>query len=567
MTIRTPYEFEQDPETNPAGEKIISVADPIGSAAGASTYYLAKRFNFKEGDYTIAVTADDAATVWIGPTQLGSRIVATPTLAHPATANLHIPQGTYRIDVILQNLPPTPNDCFFTMIIKQGERTVYVSSAEGWLLDDAPIADVDLPATSDYRFDLPVFSILPNWKNGITERLSWLTDVIPSETDAEQRRSVRRNARRSFEAEFLRTLSQKTRLDTFFVGVGVAQFMVPIWHEQVKMNEGIDMEASGVTFPDGDFYLREFRKGDLVFVNDGDPDKYDILQVGDTEENRFSWAFPPPRAWPHGTRIWPMRVARMSQPPQMSNVTEATATVQALFDIVEPYYIPASWGGSVGSEPLFRFIPNRATPIGVEYGRKSFVLDNQSGAQAITDHGRYTHTTTRVDVRAKGRARVYAVRQFLQAARGRARHFQAPTFMADLVPLGDIVAGDQLLIRPQGFVQTMARPQPIRLRLSFQFKNESPTLYATILSATPIYKMNANGEAASPLQIVAEAFNLDTVLPNIDLRDLERISFLCETRFDQDTFELHHHNNADRDKHRVDLAFALRQTTNPRTAP
>lgn len=562
MAIRSPYDFPQDPATHPDGEKIVSVADPIGSAPGNHTYYLARRFNFAEGNYTIALTADDAATVWIGTTQLNLHVIASPTLEKPATAYINIPQGEYRIDVILTNLPAAPSPCYFTMIIKRGEELIYASDKDGWLLDDTQISDDDLPPPDDYRFKLPMFTVLPNWKNGVRERLSWLTDVMDSETSAEQRRSVRRNARREFEADFLRKGANRNRLDDFMVGIGPAEFMMPLWHEAVRMEDGISMEALGVSFPDGELRFREFRQGDLVFVNANDPTDYDILQVGDVEENRFSWAFPPPRPWPIGTRIYPMRQARMLVNPVMSNITDQVSTATIQFTLSEPYKIDAAWGGSIEGNPYFRFNVDRADPIGVNFGRKNFSLDNGSGPQVVIDHGRFTWSLMSTKVRLFTRANAYAFRQFLQSARGRAVHFFAPTFMQDVYLAGDVPEGaEEIVIQGQGFYEYMLRPQPIRLMLAFQFSNGSPTIYATITNVSPIYATDPDGSLSTPLRVVNELLSLDTVLPEIQAKSLHRISFVAETRFDQDAFELFHPTNQ---QAVVDCALVLRQAFNQR---
>jgi hypothetical protein len=401
---------------------------------------------------------------------------------------------------------------------------------------------------------MPVWSLLPNWKDGIVERLSWQTDVLASETDAEQRRSVRRNARRSFEASFLRQNAQAQRMDAFFSGVGPASFLLPLWHEQVKMLDGIDMEASGVTL--SQIHLREFRTGDIVFVNNGDPDQYDLLEVGDVQDTRFSWASPPPRAWPPGTRIYPMREARIvTQNPKMSRVTDTVSTAQVLFDLVEPYQVAESFGAPGNGQPYFAWRVDRANTIDVEFSRKNYVLDNSSGAVVVTDHGRYTTTTMQANIRLYGRSDAFALRQFLQAARGMAKHFYAPTFMQDIEPLDDIAGGVELEIRSQGFARSMLRPQPNRRQLAFQFRNGSSTIYRTIIDAFE----NRHG-----LTLESETLVLDSALPAMKLSDLKRISFVCETRFDQDQFEIHHPTNG---QAVIDVAVTLRQATNQRTVP
>jgi hypothetical protein len=547
--LRLPYDFDKDPPSE-NGEKLVSVADPLGSATGAASYYLSRRFEFVEGDYTFILEADDAATLWLGTSQFDSRIIASAVLGAPGMNVLYIPQGQYRLDVVLKNLPADPTPCYFTLVILKDGQVVYASDKDGWYLDDGTISDDDLPPPGDIRFTLPVWSIFPNWENGVTERLAWQTDVLASETDAEQRRSVRRNARRSFEASFLRQREQRNRLDAFFIGIGSGQFMLPLWHEQVRMEDGIDMEASGVVLEDLD--LREFRKGDLVFVSNGDPDDYDVLMVGDMEAHRFSWAFPPPRRWPNGTRIYPMRMARIhTQMPRLSNITDTVSRAQVLFDLVEPYQIEASWGANSSGQPLFHFKPDWADAMDVSYSRKAFTIDNQSGATAVVDHGRFTTTTTQAKLRLYGRAAAFNMRQFLQAARGRAQKFLCPTFMSDVYPLGDI-GGNELMIHDQGFRVAMMRPQPLRMLLAFQFYGGAPTLYAAITDATAIY----NG-----LRVTAEKLTLDTPLPEIKLADLKRISFVTETRFDQDQFEIHHHST-----HQtvVDVAIVLHQFTDKR---
>jgi len=557
MALRNPYDFPQDPETHPLGERIVSVADPIDAAPGSSTFYLSRRFTFPEGDYSFIVEADDAATIWIGTSQLNARIIATPTLAVPARAEVNVPAGEYRVDVILQNLTTGPSPAYFTMVIMRGAEVFYTSSKEAWLLDDTAINDNDLPPSQDIRYTMPVWTTMPNWQSGITERLSWQTDILDSERDAEQRRSVRRNARRSFEASFLRQDANAARIDAFLVGVGPAPFLVPLWHEQVRMVDGIDMEASGVTFPDGELRLREFRVGDIVFVNNGDPNDYDLLEIGDVDQDRFSWKSPPPRAWPVGTRIFPMRVAHIDPgDARTSGITDTVRSAEVRFTLDDPYVIEAAWGNAGGGLPIFGFTVDRANSLDTEYSRKSFVIDNTSGKPTITDHGKYTSAVVQTRMRVFGRPNAFRFRQFLQAARGMARHFYAPSFMQDVYPVGDVIGGtNELVVQPQGFRRSMLSPQPIRLQIAFQFRDSAPTVYADITEVREVYQSG---------RLVAEVLVLVDPLPQITMSDLKRISFICETRFAQDSFEIHHPTNG---QAMIEVACVLRQATNPRTIP
>lgn len=565
MAIREPFDFPTDPTTHPDGEKYVSVADPMDSAQGRHTFYLSRRFYFTEGDYTIDVKADDAATVFIGTSQFNLQMILQVTLSAPNTAYVHIPQGDYRLDVVLQNLPEQPTPCYFTMVIKKnnGEELIYLSNKEGWLLDDQSISDEDLPPLDDYRFKLPMFTVLPNWKQGVTERLTWLTDIMSSEKDVEQRRSVRRNARRQFEASFLRQGVTRNRLDTFLVGIGAAEFMVPLWHEAVRMEDGIDMEALGVTFPDGELRYREFNSGDLVFVNNGDPTDYDILQVGDKEENRFSWAFPPPRPWPVGTRIYPMRTARLMVTPNIGNITDGVSEARIQFDLVDSYEIDAAWGAAgAGGLPYFKYSPDRAERIDAGYSRRYYTIDNLSGLPETTDHGRYTTVTLQAKLRLYGRDVAFGMRQFLQSARGRAVHFYAPSFMNDVKIVGDIPQDSpEVIIQQQGILDYMSTPQPTRILLAFQFYDGSPILYNNVTNVLPVYETDPDGSVSTPLRVVNEILVMEDPMPAISLDNLRRASFVSETRFDQDAFEIHHSTNQ---QAVIDMSVVLRQSMNNR---
>jgi hypothetical protein len=63
--------------------------------------------------------------------------------------------------------------------------------------------------------DLPVWSIKPNWVNGIREKLSWLTDVLASSYGTEQRRALRLSPRREFEMTFNPVDEARSYFDLF----------------------------------------------------------------------------------------------------------------------------------------------------------------------------------------------------------------------------------------------------------------------------------------------------------------------------------------------------------------
>lgn len=470
------------------GEHLLAVASPYTSTP-KGTYYLSRRMRFAGGVYQIKAYVDDAATWWVGASLTSQRMVWSNVIGQVEEGEIYIAPGVQRLDIILQNLPVAPTPCYVIFSLWQDGQLVYASRAEHWRWDTVPIPDEDLPQIEDPRLAMPVWVLLPNWRNGVLERLEWLTDVLESETGAEQRRALRANPRRSIEADFLREGPMRSRLDLFFNGIGQQEILVPLWHEAVKMVQGIRIGATGVSFSAPTTSMREFRTGDLVFVNNGDPNDYDILEVAEVEPARFGWRKRPVRNWPAGTRIYPLRKARIMDGPQLSNVSAAVGTTSVRFELSEPDIRTPAWGRYFEDIPVFTFKPNRRTPIQLEYSRNSYVLDNNTSAIRVTDLSGESKIGMRMAFTIFQRPNVAAFRSMLAAARGRAASFYLPSFTRDILPRKPIIPSDGYIeSHPVGFHAAMARPHPTRWKIMIEPADGGEPLFREVTNIVPVHR-------------------------------------------------------------------------------
>lgn len=388
------------------------------------------------------------------------------------------------------------------------------------------------PANDDRS--LPVFSVLPNWKNGVTETLAWLTDLMVSEQNVEQRRSIRRFPRRSFEASFMRANENRARLDFFFTGVGRRRCLMPMWQEQFKLAAG---RTDGyVTFPAGSLPSREYGLNDLVLVTTGDPAKWFILTVTEydalTDTIRLQGT-EDSGPWPEGSRIIPLRVARIMDATAMNNVADRVGISQIRFQLqdADPRF-PADWGYC---SPLWQFKPDRKGNVDTAYERNDFVLDFQAGVVDVEEVSPRTAISTTMRFIFFGREQVAKARAFLYNARGRARRFYMPSFTADLKVAEDIQSGVTFDVRPSGFLDSMDVPQEARRIITVVFGDGRPPIYRNIESVVNVPSLSA------PFETVAERITVDLDMPPISMSEIDRISFIVPSRFDQDTIELFHH--------------------------
>lgn len=502
------------------GERALGVNTVIGDEA-TGTYRLAKWVNLPPGVYNIKAMLSPSGTLAMDGVMIGGSTLIT--------TQIDVPAGERRIDITLTKTSPGEK-CYAAFLIFRSDKVIYASDGDGWVFDTAPIADEDIPAADDPRLALPVFGVLPNWANGISERVSYLTDILTSETGAEQRRTLREHPRRSIEANFLRDNLLRARLDAFLVGVGASDFMVPLWHEQFRTNGVAAFEVFHQFPTTGDtLHYREFAANDLVLVTTGDPRTHEVLIVDtvDPVTGQLTWLTRPSKTWPAGTRLIPLRRAYIPERVSMSTPVDRIGSVQIRFELKDPdTRFNGDWGYCA---PLWRFKIDRGTAVTLDYDRTTYTMDNDSGPVIVSNPGNRAHVNSRFSMLTMGRKNLYMLRQFIAAAKGRAVRFYAPSFTRDIEPKDDI-EGLYFDAELAGFSDTMGYPQWARRMIAVVFNDGAPTIYRTVVGVS---EQDAIGGRV-------ERFVLDAPLPFIPHTKIERIQFVVPSRFDQDGFEFTH---------------------------
>lgn len=522
------------------GEQCLGPIDQMDAPA-LTSFYFARLFDtLPAGRYVIKMTADDAATVWVGTDITSSRMVGSCRLDAEVTAfefEFDLYEGERRFDVYLQNLSEESSHCGFIFGLYRDGVLVYASRAANWLYDTAaPIPDAELLGGIDMRRLKPVFTVLPNWKDGILERVEYLTDVLTSERATEQRRALRSKPRRSIEANFARTRAIQDRLVNFFTGTGAQPFLVPLWFEQRRLGVTVSPATTTLAFPSGDLAQREFREGDTAIIIDKNPDVFDIIEIGtvDLLNQTIELASGITQEWGDSARIIPLRLARLIDRPSMSNRTDEVGTTAVRFELLDGDIGGSSWGFCV---PLLKLEPNWAQSVEHGYERLIFSMDNQIASPYMVDPSDQTLVTLRANYTLRFRDQVRYLRDFINEAKGRAMRFYAPTYTDDVQPVDplEITGGVSYFdIQPCGLWENTRTRQFSRRTLGFFFNDGSPPFYRVVEGIEPI------GLSGPPYRMAAERLYVDQMMPPVDLRNIKRISWMQVVRFDQDGFEFKH---------------------------
>jgi hypothetical protein len=159
-----------------------------------------------------------------------------------------------------------------------------------------------------------VFPFLHNWlelfggdANPVVERLEWLTDIIPSHTDYEQRIDVRPyGPRRIFEYEIPLADARTRRLFHNITHAPNQVYYVPVCSDMTlttgtATNAGVDLDAE----------FRDFDTGAYAMLW-SNPWTYDFVTIEGTTATSISYTTTLANSWPAGSLIVPMRRAHLA---------------------------------------------------------------------------------------------------------------------------------------------------------------------------------------------------------------------------------------------------------------
>jgi hypothetical protein len=381
---------------------------------------------------------------------------------------------------------------------------------------------------------IPVFTFRPNWQDGLTESLIWVTDVLASDSGAEQRRSLRLSPARQFELSFALWDRERSFFDLFLDRLGSQECLFPLFHDVGRL---VAPAADGDTRLEFDTQYRELTEGGYALIQGKDALTWEAVEIDGIDANGIDLADELVSGWGTGTKVLPLRRGRFDLDDGLSftKLTSRAASSTFRINLTEPN----DWTPAEDSSPVylgypvltlspdvrdtldFTFLRNMAT-LGNDFG-KSFYADLSDRAFSTQGHAWYL----------KGRAGQAAFRDFMYRHRGRAGAFWLPTFNEDMTLAA--AAGSTATtfeIEKIGYGYT-GGPGPGREYIAIFLRNGT-----TILR-------KVTGMLA-PSQPSREKVQLNAALgTNIDPATVRSISFVDLARFDQDQFDFQHHTDTD----------------------
>jgi hypothetical protein len=292
----------------------------------------------------------------------------------------------------------------------------------------------------------PLLWIPPNWLGAVavTERLEWLTDILrASRTGATQHRALRAAPRRFFAWSSLIENVRRQATTLIAARRQAFEWAVPIWPDVQTLATAhpagattLACRTSGFDFAAGG--------GAALVGEDGANEQVTIQNVG---VGALALAAQTTRAWPSGTRLYPVWAGRLDGVKDESLHSDCVSRRDFSVMLTEASDQPAAWPTSMTYRdwPVLEWRPDESTDPAGQDARDLATVDNLTAPAWIFDMIGRSLRAQKATWLIHGRAEQAAFRAMLYALAGRANPAWVPTWSADFTVTSPFAATSNTL--------------------------------------------------------------------------------------------------------------------------
>jgi len=354
-----------------------------------------------------------------------------------------------------------------------------------------------------------VWPVPPDWANGITETLSFATDVMrASATAVSQHRSLQIGPRRRFSFELLTSGQERRVADMLLAGHG-GPWLLPIAIDVQFLAGAIGAGADFVPCATAGFDIAVGAKTLLwSAVN-----RWEVATIDTVEDDYLAFAAALVDSWPARARLYPLRRARVQDGAEEALASDDSSKRSISFDLLEACDWPALEAPTLYLDHLVLDVrPHESDSPTASYARLTQSVDYGVGLPV-------THDLPDIALRAQqshfalhGRPAHTWFRSLLYTLRGRATPIWVPSFASDLRPVAPITGGSATLSIEWAGYTLFGVGRPNRQDVVIEL-NDGTRYYRRITAAaeagdTETLTLNAplSGSSISPSKIRAISF-------------------------------------------------------------
>lgn len=372
-----------------------------------------------------------------------------------------------------------------------------------------------------------IWPITPDWSDGLTEKLSWATDVMQaSATAVSQHRSYRIAPRRSFEFPLLAAGQERRVADMLLAGHS-GEWMLPIWPDVTWLSAPL---AAGSAMIPCDTAGLDFVVGGRALLY-RTVNRWELVTVSAVEAGQVALSAPTSAAYGPGDRLYPVRRARVQDGAEEALSSSDVGKRTVTFDIVESCDWPALASPTTYlTHPVLDVRPDESDDLTHSVGRLLQSVDYGSALPVVHDLPGIALRAQQTAWKLWGRAERTWFRSLLYTLTGRRMPMWLPSFADDLLP-NAAIAGTALPVEWAGYTLFgLGKPNRRDLRIEL---TDGTVLYRRVTAAAQA----VNGET-----LVLDSALSDT---SITPEHVRQISIMSLSVLVSDDVEIEHATDID----------------------
>lgn len=278
-----------------------------------------------------------------------------------------------------------------------------------------------------------------------SERLEWLTDVLPAHTGPEQHRRLREAPRMVISFDTVESGDSRRAMETLLIANGADGWLAPLWPDASPLTSDWVAGSPGNTLA-VDTTLRRFAAGRWVLLLGADHRTFDVGEVVSLSDGSLELVEGPASSWPAGTLVVPLVRARFEAMPSLSRFTGDDAPVRVAFHSDEPVDWPEDPGAAeYRSLPVIEHRPSGMGDPSWTPERQLNRVDAGSGPVTVYDTVGISLPDWTAPYVLIGLLEIAAFRSLLYALAGRWGMAWVPTWANDLRVTASLASASTLL--------------------------------------------------------------------------------------------------------------------------
>lgn len=284
---------------------------------------------------------------------------------------------------------------------------------------------------------------LPDWTDGVKERLEWATDVQTAYSGKEHVVRLRENPRRFLEFNVLSQGDRFRDMKHKYYSMSGRGWAVPLPFYQEHLTQPVSLGDTKVYC---DTTRNVFLVGGyaLIYISF---DVYEVVTIADVQPTYIEATNPVASDWPLKARVYPLRVCRLTRDNNLSIVTDSIARNSVKFSQDAGEEFDAATGEpTYDGHIVVTDKPESSNDLTLSWDRTVFELDYKTN----TKFYRFDKTgfPDRMQMYRKvvnGRQEAEEFRAWLYARAGKSGRVLLPSFISDLEIVDDTVSGQDFI--------------------------------------------------------------------------------------------------------------------------